>query len=177
MHSPDQLKQLAEENAQEDYEFRQFLKHHRKLRSEKVDRLVVGISEEVWKTIDCTTCGNCCREVSPLVNEVEVEQLACPQHMARAEFASNYLKPTEGGQEAPWTMRDRPCPFLKDNRCTVYQSRPANCRDYPYLDKPDFTSRTLSMIGRLEVCPAVFEVWEQLKRATGFRPRRRRRPL
>jgi hypothetical protein len=47
------------------------------------------------------------------------------------------------------------------------------CRDYPYLDKPEFTFRTLSMIGRLSECPAVFEVWEQLKVATGFRRRGR----
>ncbi len=174
--NPIQLRQLANEKADENYEFRQFLKHHRELSSAEVDRLVFGISEKVWKTIDCTTCGNCCREVSPLVNEVELERLACHQKMTHPEFASKFLKPSESGQEAPWTMRERPCPFLKANRCTVYEHRPGNCRDYPYLDKPDFTSRTLSMIGRLDVCPAVFEVWEQLKRATGFRPRRKRTP-
>lgn len=33
--------------------------------------------------------------------------------------------------------------------------------------------RTLAIIGRLSECPAVFEVWEQLKVATGFRHRGR----
>jgi Fe-S-cluster containining protein len=74
-------------------------------------------------------------------------------------------------------MRERPCPFLKDNRCAVYEYRPANCRDYPYLYKPDFTARTLSMIGRLAECPAVFEAWEELKRAAGFRYRPRQAHL
>ena len=106
-----------------------------------------------------------------MLDELEVEPLAGCQKMTRADFASEYLKPGESAAEAPWTMRECPCPFLEDNRCTVYEHRPGNCRDYPYLDKPNFT---LAMLDRLEVCPAAFEVWEQLKRATGFRPRRRR---
>ena len=88
-----------------------------------------------------------------------------------SEFTSKYLKPAEGSETNPWIMRERPCPFLKHNRCTVYEYRPANCRAYPYLDKPKFTSRTLSMIGRLSECPAVLQLWEDLKGATGFRHR------
>jgi Fe-S-cluster containining protein len=65
-------------------------------------------------------------------------------------------------------MRERPCPFLKDKRCGVYEQRPASCRNYPSLDRREFSARTLGMIGRLSECPVVFEVWEELKRATGF---------
>ena len=89
--------------------------------------------------------------------------------MTSAEFAAKCLKQADSAADSPPVMRERPCPFLKDNRCSVYEYRPDNCRNYPYLDKPDFTARTLSMIGRLSECPAVFEVWEELKRATGFR--------
>src|SRR5436190_1783777 len=64
MIDPVKLPQLAEARAAENFEFRQFLKHHPRLRSEQVDGLVFRISEQVWKGIDCTTCGNCCREVS-----------------------------------------------------------------------------------------------------------------
>jgi hypothetical protein len=92
--------------------------------------------------------------------------------MSDSQIFANFLKPAESTEGSPWMMRERPCPFLKDNRCTVYEHRPANCRDYPYLDKPDFTLRTLAMLGRVSECPAVFEVWEELKRATGFRRRR-----
>src|SRR5262249_53910773 len=147
-------------------------KRHPKLSSKKVDQLVFGISEKVWKTIDCTTCGNCCRVVSPTLKEDEVEKMACHLGASSSEFVSRYLKPSEPSEQSPWVMCERPCPFLRDKRCTVYEHRPANCRNYPYLDKPNFTSRTLAMIDRLSECPAVFEVWEQLKVATGFRVRR-----
>lgn len=108
------------------------------------------------------------------MSEGDVGKLATHLGVNNEEFTSKYLEPAEPSEENPWVVREHPCPFLKDNRCTVYDSRPSNCRGYPYLHKADFTARTLSMLGRLSDCPAVFEVWEELKRATGFRPCRRR---
>ena len=85
------------------------------------------------------------------------------------------IYPTLVHMAQPWVMRERPCPFLKDKRCAVYEHRPASCRGYPYLDRPEFTARTLGMIGRLSECPVVGEVWENLKQATRFRSRSTRR--
>jgi uncharacterized protein len=170
---PVNLRQMAEAEADGNFKFRDFLKHRTSLSSEEVDNLVFEIAERVWKKTDCTACANCCREVSPTLSESDVERLAGHLGMSRSEFAWKYLKPAESTDDNPWIMRERPCPFLKDNRCSVYEHRPTNCRDYPYLDKPDFTARTLSMIGRLSECPVVFEVWEELKRATGLRHRPR----
>jgi hypothetical protein len=67
-----------------------------------------------------------------------------------------------------------------DLKSPVRENRPpgsvrgASGNRRPYLDtlalhKPDFTARTLSMIGRLSECPIVFEVGDELKKATGFR--------
>jgi len=170
---PLNLPQLSEAKADANFAFRDFLKHRTRLSSKAVDRLVFEIAERVWKRIDCTTCGNCCRVVAPTLSEDDVQRLAGHLGILGPELVSKYLKPTESGEDHHWIMDERPCPFLKDNRCTVYEYRPANCRDYPYLHKPDFTFRTLSMVGRLSECPIVFEVWEELKRATGFRHRRR----
>jgi uncharacterized protein len=168
---PLQLRQMAEAKERENFRFRDFLKHRTGLSSEEVDKLVIEISERVWRTIDCTTCGNCCRQLVPTLSAEEGQQLAQHLGLGNAEFTSRFLQPGESGEENPWAFRACPCPFLEEKRCTVYDFRPADCRDYPYLDSPDFAARTLSMLGRLSVCPAVFEVWEQLKRATGFRHR------
>ncbi len=169
---PLQLRHAAEAKEPENFRFRDFLKHRTKLASEGIDALVSEISARVWRSIDCTQCGNCCRHVVPTLNQDEVQRLAAHLGSSETEFTQKYLQPGEAGDDNPWAIRDCPCPFLKDKRCTVYGLRPANCRDYPYLDKPGLTTRTLSMMGRLSDCPAVFEVWEQLKRATGFNRRK-----
>jgi len=57
---------------------------------------------------------------------------------------------------------------FKDNLCSVYEDRPANCSGYPYLYGPGFTSRTLAMIERTFTCPIVYGVMEELKKSTGF---------
>jgi Predicted Fe-S-cluster oxidoreductase len=170
---PTLLPQLAEARLDENYDFRQFLKNHPELSSEQIDKIVFELDAKIWKKIDCTTCANCCRHVSPTLSEEDVTRLAGHLGLSNAEFTASYLAPTESSSELPWVMRDKPCPFLKDNLCSVYEHRPANCRDYPYLNKPDLVFRTLNMIGRTAECPAVFEVWEELKRATGFRHGRR----
>ena len=173
MPDPVNLPQMAEAGADGNFKFREFLKHRTSLSSEEVDKLVFEISERVWKRTDCTACANCCRVVTPAFTESDVERLATHLGMTNSEFTAKYLKEAERTEDYGWVVRERPCPFLKDNRCSVYAHRPDNCRGYPYLDKPDFTARTLGMIGRLSECPAVFEVWEELKRATGFRHRPR----
>jgi len=166
---PLNLPQMSEARADENFAFRDFLKHRTRLSSKKVDKLVFEIAERVWKKTDCTTCANCCRVVVPTLSENDVQRLASHLGMDSSDFASEYLQPSESADDNPWVMRERPCPFLKDNRCSVYEHRPATCGGYPYLDKPDFTCRTLCLIGRLSECPVVFEVWEEVKRATGFR--------
>ena len=91
--------------------------------------------------------------------------------MTRQQFIDTYLQRSEPGDGNPWITRTKPCPFLKDNLCSVYEYRPADCSDYPYLYEPEFVSRTLGMIERTFTCPIVYEVMEELKELTGFRQR------
>ena len=149
------------------------LRRHMKSRDHS-DRILRRVAQGIEEQIDCTTCANCCRHVSPMLSEEDVARLASHLGMSHDEFIAKYLDKTESDPEFPWMMRIKPCPFLKDNRCSVYEHRPGTCRGYPYLNKPDLVSRTMGMIDRTAVCPAVFEVWEELKRETGFRRDRRR---
>ncbi|HJN07310.1 MAG TPA: YkgJ family cysteine cluster protein [Pirellulaceae bacterium] len=52
----------------------------------------------------------------------------------------------------------------EDDRCTIYDVRPAVCREYPHTDKDGFTFRTMSVANNAIVCPAVFWIVEQMKR-------------
>lgn len=168
-----QIRALAEEKEDENLRFRQFLKQ-RSFDPADVDARVAKTTKRVWAGIDCTTCANCCRTVSPTFSEEEVCRLAQRLEITPQQFIDAYLERTEAGENNPWQTRTKPCPFLKDNLCSVYEDHPANCRDYPYLYKPDFVFRTMGMIQRTFTCPIVYGVMEELKPALGFKKRRRR---
>lgn len=168
-----QIRSLAQKREDENWRFRQFVKFECKLKPREMDKQVWEATNRVWAGIDCTACANCCREVRPSLSEEEVNRLSARLGMTREEFAGAYLERNEEGDK-PWQTRVKPCPFLKDSRCSVYEDRPADCQRYPYLLEPEFSSRTMAMISRTFTCPIVFETVEELKRSWGFARRRRR---
>jgi Fe-S-cluster containining protein len=111
--------------------------------------------------------------VHPTFSEEEVDRLARRLAMTQQDFIDAYLERSESFSDNPWTTRTTPCPFLKDNRCSVYEDRPADCSGYPYLYEPEFMFRTMGMIGRTFTCPIVYGVMEELKKSLGW-PRRYR---
>jgi len=168
---PIKLPVLAQAKEDENWRFRTFLKGYD---DENLDEVVAGLTKQVWAGIDCTKCANCCKTVPPTLSEEDVGRLARRLAMERDEFIGRYLEATEPGADNPWIIRSTPCPFLKDNLCSVYGDRPANCAAYPYLYEPDFNFRTMAMIQRTFTCPIVYEVMEKLKQVTGFGRRKRR---
>lgn len=166
-----QIRELAQLKEDENWSFRRFLKNS-DFDPNDIDRRVFEITERVWTRIDCTSCANCCREIRPSFSDQDVTRLAARLGMERREFVATYLERTEIGDDNPWQTRTTPCPFLKENRCSVYDDRPADCRGYPYLYEPDFPARTIGMIGRAATCPIVYEVIEELKKSLTFRAMR-----
>lgn len=172
-----QIHKLAEQREDENSSFRRFLKTECNLEPNKVDQRVFEITRRVWAGIDCTTCANCCRELTPTFSEEEVDRVAHRLRMQRREFIQTYLKRADADSDHPWQTRSTPCPFLKDNLCSIYEDRPAECSGYPYLYMPNFVSRTLGMVERTFTCPIVYEVVEELKESLGFpRKMNSRRP-
>lgn len=163
-----EIRTLAEEKEDENLRFRHFLKTRCNLELAEIDQRVFETTRRVWARIDCTTCANCCREMQPGFSEEEVSRVARRLGMERKEFIEAYLEPTEAHNENPWQTRTTPCPFLKDNLCSIYEDRPAECSEYPHLYKPEFVFRTLGMIERTFTCPIVYQVMEELKKSLRF---------
>ena len=167
-----QIRQLAARKEDQNFRFRRFVKIECSLSPDEIDQRVFKTTRRVWAGIDCTTCANCCREMKPGFREEEVDRVARRLGMERQQFIETYLEPSEEDSGKLWRTRVTPCPFLRDNLCSIYEDRPAECSGYPYLYEPDFVFRTLGMIERTFTCPIVYEVMEELKKSLGFSKKR-----
>ena len=138
------IARYARHNEAADYRFREYLKGRLNLSNAALDTVVQEVTDEVWQQIDCTTCAHCCRTLQIMVDAKDIQRLAKRQGISVREFSTQYVAVDEDKTKH---LRSSPCVFLgTDNRCTVYEDRPAACRDFPYLTTPNFRSRTLIMI-------------------------------
>jgi Fe-S-cluster containining protein len=156
---PQKLKRLARRRERDDNRFRMRLKSSN-LTSVKIDAIVRKSYKRISAQIDCKQCGNCCAAVKPVYLPKDVQRLADHLKITPEEFTSQYL---EEDEEGDLCLKEIPCSFLKDKLCSVYESRPEVCRDYPYLDKPDFITRTMGTVENCSVCPIIFLVYEDIK--------------
>ena len=163
-----QIRKLAKTREDENLSFRRFLKTECDLKTDEIDQRVFEITRRVWAGIDCTSCANCCREMTPTFSEEEVDRVTHRLGMERQEFIQTYLERSDADSDNPWQTRSTPCPFLEDNLCSIYEDRPAECSGYPYLYKTDVVARTQGMVERTFTCPIVYEVMEELKKSLGF---------
>ena len=167
------IEKLAAERDEENWRFRSFLKSA-DFTIEELDAMVHEIHEEVAGRIDCQACGNCCREILPLLHASDVARLASELKVSSEELTERFLVPDEDEKDA-FTFNTKPCPFLSGNCCTVHESRPEDCRSYPHLHKKEFVFRLWGVVGNCAICPIVFNVYERLKARLWSRRRRRRR--
>jgi len=124
------IEQLGKERADENWEFRTFLKQL-DMTSEEIDALVHQMTDEVSAQIDCTKCANCCKQIRPVLDKDDISQFAVGLKMAAAELKKNYLHLHEDSP-SKYVFNKLPCPFLKDNLCSNYECRPKDCSSYCY---------------------------------------------
>lgn len=82
----------------------------------------------------CTACGKCCTGSPGYVylSSMDLDRLSTHFKLTPKEFLKKYARQVE----EQYALLDRPgsydCIFLKDKKCTVYESRPTQCRTYPW---------------------------------------------
>jgi Fe-S-cluster containining protein len=95
----------------------------------------------------CTQCGACCRNTNgEVLFPPDVEQLARRLGISKNAFKVKYTI-TYGGKR----LLKGPCPFLVDNRCSVYEDRPIVCKTYPLNRRKIVPGHSFIMIGG---CPS-----------------------
>ena len=154
------IARVTQRNECKNIAFRTFIKDELEWSSRKLDALVHEILRSVTSEIDCTKCGKCCRVMMPSLHPGDVDRLVRRLGADRQEFEDRYVISDEFGEQA---LAEIPCPFHDGMKCTVYEDRPRDCRDYPNLYKKDFSAQMLSVLESAARCPIVFNVLEQLK--------------
>lgn len=161
MISPEELQLLAKK-----YEpvFKSFYKKQKK-KLEKSDEKIRRIHEEVSNETNCLECANCCRTLGPAIYDKDIERMAKALRMKPSEVVERYLKVDE---DRDYVFKSMPCPFLmSDNYCSIYESRPKACREYPHTDRKKFHQIYLLTVKNAKTCPIAFEVLKQLQLSYG----------
>ncbi len=157
------IREMADIREEENDAFRVFIKNSD---AAEIDCLVHQINAVVEAAIDCTECGACCKTLMINVEPPEAEKLATCLNMGQAEFKQLYIEESLQGH---LVINQMPCHFLADTRCSVYEDRFSECREFPHLHKKDFRNRMFGTLMHYAMCPIIFNVVEELKIRTGFK--------
>jgi uncharacterized protein len=141
-------------------QFRLLAQKIKKLKAAQSDEVFYRLHHKVFVHINCLDCGNCCLNLGPRLLKSDVERMARSLDVQPDAFHDLYLKRDEDGD---LVFKSMPCPFLGcNNLCSVYESRPRACREYPHTDQRNIKSILHLCIKNTETCPAVLEIFEKL---------------
>jgi Fe-S-cluster containining protein len=162
MIDPKELKLLASYRRKE---FRELFRMLKRRKPKNLDKLTHKFHNEVFAKLDCLDCANCCKSISPMITDRDIQRISSGLKMKPSEFTEKYLDMDE---EQDYVFKNSPCPFLMtDNYCSIYEIRPKACREYPHTDRKRFVQILDLTLKNTATCPAVFEVVEGLKREFG----------
>ena len=148
------IKKSGKINERKNLQFRTFLKQQD---SDKIDIIVHRLNREITEKIDCTQCANCCKILRTCIQDEDIKPITQRLNISEEQFREQYTEVAEG----ELLLREMPCVFLENNKCTIYIDRPMECRTFPNLHKEYFTSRLFGIIENYSLCPIVFNVYEK----------------
>lgn len=152
----DQISKLAVQAADDNEAFRYYVEDDA-LTDLELDALVEEIAAPIIAAIDCKTCGNCCRSLDVYLTPEDAVRLA---QIPLSEIIDHAGAEAEG----EWgRFKHKPCTFLTGNLCTVYEHRPASCREYPAFT-PDFRWQLAYILGGVGLCPIIYNTIVALKK-------------
>lgn len=152
------LKELASSQQAEN---KGFFGKFKKKNSSQIDKLFHDAHNKEYPRFNCLVCANCCRSISPIITYRDVERMAKALRIKPSAVVEKYLKVDADGD---FVFLNAPCPFiLPDNYCSIYESRPTACREYPHTDRKNMAQILNITLKNVSVCPIVYNVVERIK--------------
>jgi uncharacterized protein len=140
--------------------FKRFLTKLEKHPPGGIETITAKIEKEVWKEVDCLTCANCCKTMTPTFTPADLKRISSHFGQTVDEFKKKWLYKDRSGD---WMNKKEPCQFLdlNTNKCTIYHIRPADCAGFPHLPKrmKDYVHVHKQNI---EYCPATYKMVEKM---------------
>ena len=141
--------------------FIRFLSRMRAKPPANLDRLAGIIDKEVWKEVDCLTCANCCKTMTPTYNQKDIKRISTHFKLTPVEFKEKWLEKDKVGD---WLNKSTPCQFLDldTNKCGIYKIRPADCVGFPHLARKKMVEYIHVHKQNLDSCPATYKMVEKM---------------
>lgn len=140
---------------------KQLFKVLRKIKPSLLDKKITALHAHYMGKMECLDCGNCCKSISPAVNDRDIERIGKFLKKKPSEVLTQYLKLDEDGD---YVFPVQPCPFLgADNYCSIYDARPKACREYPHTDRSKQHQILHITAQNIAICPVVFDIVKELR--------------
>ncbi len=137
--------------------FKRFLGKLDKKPPKDLFKNIATIEKEVWKEIDCLSCANCCKKMTPTFTNTDIKRISNYLKMTEKEFKEKWLFYDKDDKD--WQNKKQPCQFLdlKTNMCNIYEVRPSDCSGFPHFAKrkPELYLHVHQQ--NIEYCPATFK--------------------
>jgi uncharacterized protein len=143
--------------------FRGFLTRLENKPPKGLDQLTPVVEQQVWEEINCLSCGNCCKTMTPTFTPADIRRIAAHFDMTPAAFKEKWLFYEK--RDGDWQNKKQPCQFLnlKDNKCSIYDIRPVDCAGFPHLSKKKMVDYMHVHKQNISYCPATFKMVEKMK--------------
>lgn len=141
--------------------FRSFLTKSEKTPPRGIDKITTEIEPQVWKEVECLTCANCCKKMTPTFTTKDLKRISSHFNMTPDAFREKWL---EKDKNKDWVNVNQPCQFLnlEDNKCSIYAIRPEDCAGFPHLSKKRWVQYAHVHKQNIDYCPATYKMVEKL---------------
>jgi len=88
----------------------------------------------------CRKCGDCCSKNIPMkISKSQLKEIAKKQNTSYKKIKKEIR--ARPNQDGTFNIRRKPCPFLENKLCTIYNVRPLTCKSYPANEILEFIKK------------------------------------